>query len=467
MNHNDFARMSHAELIDLILAEHAQLEASQVIIAQLQADIDALRLKLEKGKKPPTNSGNSSQPPSRDQKTNAPKDRRKRRHGPPQGHAKHERKFVADPDHILVVKPQVCEDCQTDLRETNGLLADVNQITELPEAKAEVIEVRQYELKCPCCGKKQTTEPPAGLEMERTFGARLEATVVYYRQEQHMSYVRTKSAFRDLHRVTISQGGIDKIMQRAGQQAGQQVEPIQNEIQQSKVIHSDETGSRVDGQNWWQWVFCSATAVLHVIRSNRSVDVIKDVMADAIAEVWVSDCYSAQVKAPASELQLCLAHQLRNLQAVVDLYPASFWPRAMQAMFRSAIHTYNQRDHLSPPEFQAQIQRIERICNWLLKRKLEQPEVKRLLKRYLKYRNSLFVFLHRTDVCPTNNVSERNLRPSVVHRKVIGCFRSGWGARTYAALASVIDTAELNGVHAFDAIQDLVGHPALPLPLGV
>ena len=460
MNHDDLARMSRDELIDLILAEHAQLEA-------LRADYEALKLKLEKGKKPPTNSSNSSQPPSRDQKTDLTKKRKKHRHGPPIGHVKYERKFVADPDHIVKVKPQVCKDCQTDLRETSGLLADVNQITELPEAKAEVIEVRQYEVKCPCCGKKQTTEPPAGLEMERTFGARLEATVVYYRQEQHMSYVRTEAALRDMHRVTISQGGIDKIMQRGGQQAGQQVEPIQNEIQQSKVIHSDETGSRVDGQNWWQWVFCSATAVLHVIRSNRSVDVIKDVMADAIAEVWVSDCYSAQVKAPSSELQLCLAHQLRNLQAVVDLYPASFWSRAMQAMFRSAIHTYNQRDHLSPPEFQAQVQRIEHICTWLLKRKFEQPEAKRLLKRYLKYRNCLFVFLHRTDVSPTNNVSERNLRPSVVHRKVIGCFRSGWGARAYAAIASVIDTAELKGVSPFTTIQSLFGTPALPLSSGM
>jgi transposase len=467
MTQEDIAQLSREELVEMVLAEHGQLEASQAIIAQLKADIEALKVKLEKGKKSPTNSNNSSQPPSRDQKPNAPKDRRKRRHGPPHGHAKHEREFVAEPDHIVEVKPQVCEDCQTDLGETSGLLADVNQITELPEAKAEVIEVRQYEVKCPGCGKKQMAEPPAGLEMERTFGARLEATVVYYRQEQHMSYVRTEAALRDLHAVKISPGGIDKIMQRGGQQAGQQVEPIQNEIQQSKVIHSDETGSRVDGQNWWQWVFCSATAVLHVIRSNRSVDVIKEVMADATAEVWVSDCYSAQVKAPASELQLCLTHQLRNLQAAVDLYPASFWPRAMQAMFRSAIHSYNQRDHLSPPEFQAQVQRIERICDWLLKRSLEQPEAKRLLKRYLKYRNCLFVFLHRTDVSPTNNVSERNLRPSVVHRKVIGCFRSGWGARAYAAIASVVATAALKGVSPFTTIQSLFGTPSLPLPTGV
>jgi len=244
------------------------------------------------------------------------------------------------------------------------------------------------------------------------------------------------------------------------------MEPIQNEIQQSKVIYSDETGSRVDGQNWWQWVFCSATAVLHVIRSNRSVDVIKEVMADATAEVWVSDCYSAQMKAPSGERQLCLAHQLRNLQAVVDRYPDSYWPRALQALFRSAIHSYNRRDHLSPPEFQAQVQRIELICDWLLKRTPDQPEAKRLLKRYLKYRNCLFVFLRRTDVSPTNKVSERNLRPSVVHRKVIGCFRSGWGARAYAALASVIATAAITGASPFATIQSLLGTPHCLFPPG-
>jgi len=31
-------------------------------------------------------------------------------------------------------------------------------------------------------------DQPEGLEMERTFGSQLEALVVYYQQEQHMSY---------------------------------------------------------------------------------------------------------------------------------------------------------------------------------------------------------------------------------------------------------------------------------------
>jgi len=157
---------------------------------------------------------------------------------------------------------------------------------------------------------------------------------------------------------------------------------------------------------------------------------------------------------------LCIAEQ----QAVVDRYPASFWPRAMQALFRSAIHWHNQSDHLSPPEFQAQVQRIELLRDWLLERSLEQPESKRLLKRYRKYRDYIFVFLHRTDVSPTNNISERHLRPAVIHRKVIGCFRSSWGAQAYAAFASVIATAALKGVSSFDTIQNLFGTPSLPLP---
>lgn len=452
MTRNELADLDRAALIELILV--------------LQAEVEALRLKLEKNNKPPTNSGNSSQPPSKDWKGNLPAKRRRRRHGPPMGHEKHKREFVANPDHVVEVKAQECEHCQTDLRQEPQDLVEVNQITELPPAQAEVIEVRQYGTLCPNCGVEQVGQPPVGLEMDRTFGVRLESTVVYYRQEQHLSYQRTLEALQNLHSVEISQGGIDQIMQRAGREAVKHVGTIQAEIQQSAVVYCDETGSRVEGQNWWQWVFSSAPAVLHIIRFNRSVDVIRDVMDGHEAEVWVSDCLPAQLMAPARARQLCLAHQLRNLQALVDHYPKYTWPREMQELFRSAIHLHHQRDELAPPHFQAQVRKLERRCDQLLKHTLRRPQARKLLRRYQKYRNALFVFLYRTDVEPTNNLSERNLRPSVIHRKVIGCFRSAWGARTYAALASVIDTAALKGTPPFQAIQNLFGSPALPLPAG-
>jgi transposase len=279
-----------------------------------------------------------------------------------------------------------------------------------------------------------------------------------------MSYERTKMALSDLHGVKLCEGSIDKIMQRGGKEALKQTEPIQEAIQSSAVVNSDETGSRVDSQNWYQWVFSSVKAVLHVIRFDRSVDVIQEVMGDHEVDVWVSDVYSAQIKAPAKARQLCMAHQLRNLQAVMDLYPQAFWPKAMQVVFRTAVHLHNERDQLPPREFTARIKRLEHLCDRLLERPPQHPDEKRLIKRYRKHRECLFVFLHRNDVPPTNNLSERYLRPTVIHRKVMGCFRSAWGAQAYAAIASVIHTAGLSSRSPFEAIQGLFGRPSLPIP---
>ena len=214
-------------------------------------------------------------------------------------------------------------------------------------------------------------------------------------------------------------------------------------------------------------MFCTLHAVLHVIRDNRSEDVIREVMADHIAEVWGSDCLSSQLKAPTLERQLCLSHQIRNLQAVIDRSPPAFWAQAMQKLFRYAIHIYNQRNQLSPEAFQAKVKCIERHCDWLVQQSLTDPDARRLQRRYQIHRQSLFVFLYRNDVSPTNNVSERALRPSVIHRKVIGCFRSTWGAHAYAALASITDTAALKGISPFETIQNLFGTPSLPLPAGL
>lgn len=456
MTRNEMAQLSREELMDLILLQAQQL-------AVLQSEVEALRKKLEQGKKPPTNSGNSSQPPSRDWKSNLPPERKKRRRGPPPGHAKHERQLVVNPDHIVEVKPRVCHTCQCDLSQESVVLLDINQITELPVAKAEVIEVRRYAVECPWCGQGQLGEVPAGLEIDRSFGARLEATVVYYRQEQHMSYVRTQAALQNLHGVEISQGGIDKIMQRAARKAIEEVQTIEQAIQQSTVIHSDETGSRVDGNTWWQWVFCSLTAVLHVMRFNRSADVIQAVMGEHEAEVWVSDCYLPQMQAPAKQHQLCLAHQLRNLQAVVEQDPKQFWARHVQLLLRYAIHLHHQRQTVSEAAFWNQVARLERRFDQLLKQNLDPPAARRLQRRYQKYRDAIFVFLYRTDVSPTNNRSERHLRPAVIHRKVSGGFRSVWGAQAYAALKSLVDTAALSGIAPFEVIQNLFGLPALPL----
>ncbi|MGH9170876.1 MAG: IS66 family transposase [Acidimicrobiales bacterium] len=63
----------------------------------------------------------------------------------------------------------------------------------------------------------------------------------------------------------------------------------------------------------------------------------------------------------------------------------------------------------------------------------------------------------------TNNEAERALRPSKLHRKVSGCFRSLAGAERSAHVRSYLATTQKNGVSAMDALMQLFeGRPWTP-----
>jgi transposase len=463
MSQDELEKLTKAELIDLVLKQTQRLTEFEQLIVNMSVELEKLRQAQDDARKPPPTSRNSSQPPARDQKANKPSDSPKRKHGRGYGHNKAERQWVAEPDEVVELKVERCPGCQCALRAAAATIVQVNQITELPEPKARVIEVRQYEVQCPDCGQSHVAEPPAGLEMDRVFGSRLEATTVYYRHQQHMSYERTQKALQELHGVELSQGAINRMMGRAGRAAQEALKPIEVAVRQSAVVNSDETGARVAGRTWWHWVFCTLTAVLHVIKPSRAATVIDTVMADSQVEVWGSDCLPAQLKAVRPKRQLCLAHQNRDLQRVIDQYPPGWWARAVQILFRAAISLHHLRNQLPVQQFQTHRTRLEHLCDWLLTRSPPQAEALKLRTRYFKHRQHLFVFLYRTDVEPTNNVAERALRPAVIHRKVTNGFRSQWGAEAYVALASVIDTAKLQDRSPFEAIQQLFPQPAFPI----
>lgn len=440
--------LSRDELIALILelAEHSR----------------RLEVELAERKKPPPTSRNSSQPPSRDQQANRPKPKRRRHRGAKAGHAKADRRLTDTPDQVIEVRPSQCTQCGQALQALEPERTLRRQITELPAIKPVVMETRQHEVTCPGCGSAQRGRLPAGLEAERHFGPRLEATVTYLQHQQHLSYERTQATLADLFGVGLSQGGQACIVARAGQAAQGVADGLRDEMRQSAVVHSDETGARVDGRTWWQWVFVGGTAVLHVIRPSRAVDVIEDVMGSARVGTWVCDCWKPQLKAPADRFQLCLAHQIRNLQGLIERAPRLRWARELQALFRESIHLAKRRAKLSGQGFTRRVTELERRLDRLLARPVTTPAAQALVKRYRKHRAHLLVFLYDPAVPHHNNEAERALRPSVIHRKVTGGFRSAWGAHAYAALASVIDTAKRRGQFVFDTLVALMGRPVLP-----
>jgi transposase len=426
-------------------------------VSQLEAEVAALK------QKPPTSSRNSSQPPSRDWKGDAPTGQRqqqKKKQGAQPGHPKAERPLVENPDQVIEARVSTCAGCGADLQALTPERVVRRQITELPILKPVVIETQQHEVCCPACQLRQRGELPPGLEAERWLGPRLEALVTYLHQVHHVGFERLQAVLQDMFGVPLSTGGEVAVVERAGVAAGPEAAAIGDQVRASAVIRSDETSSRVNGRNHWEWVFVSDAGVYHLIRPSRGQDVIDDFMGDQYAEVWLSDCWKPQLNAPAQQHQLCLPHQIRAVQGLIDRRPHLRWAREMQTLFRAAIHLGHQRDAMTPRGFRRQVTLLERRLDRLLQRSFTGPGTN-LLDRYRTHRAHLFVFLHRTDVPADNNACERALRPSVIHRKVMGSFRSEWGAHAYAALATVLDTAKRAGVNLFQKLVSLMGQPIL------
>jgi hypothetical protein len=202
---------------------------------------------------------------------------------------------------------------------------------------------------------------------------------------------------------------------------------------------------------------------------SRGYDVIETLMRECEAEVWVCDCWTpkaAQLNAPAKMCQICLAHQIRNLQGLIEKRPQLAWAIEMQALFSKAIHLGNRRTQMTIRGYQRQVTLIKQKLGHLLKRRFRGLGTN-LLERYRTRRNSLFIFLDHTDVTADNNACERASRrgPSVIYRKVMGSFRSDWGAQTYASLATVLNTAKRNGENTFQKLARLMGSPVLPFLL--
>ena len=439
---------------------HLSREELVALVLLLVEEVQALRAEVERLKGPPPTSHNSSQPPSRDWKANRPAKKGQPRGAKP-GHTAMTRPLVDTPDRLIEVAPDTCVHCGHDLRGLAPVRTIRRQITELPEIKPVVLETQQHEVRCPACHTVQRGDLPADLPAARQFGPRLEAVVTYLHHEQHIGFERLQMLVQDVLGVTLSEGGAVAIIERAGAAAQPVAEAIGDQVRHSRSIASDETSARVHGRNQWEWVFVAGRLEYHLIVASRGQAVIDTFMGECQAEVWLSDCWAAQLNAPAQTHQLCLQHQVRNLQRLIEQRPRLRWAQELQDLFRTAIHLSHRRDALTPQGFRGQRTRLERRLDRLLVRSLTGPYALNLLTRYRTHREHLFVFLYRTDVTPDNNVCERALRPSVIHRKVMGSFRSEWGPRAYAALATVLNTAKRHGENVFQKLVALMGQPVL------
>jgi transposase len=457
MYRDELAKLSRDELIALALAQTAQIEAQAAQITELARHVAELEAKLGQ---PPKTPDNSSVPPSQGRKANRAERRAaKKRKGRPGVF----RALAVNPDRIVESLAERCPHCAQQLSPADQPGFHAYDHIELPPIRPVVTRIHRHRGTCPHCRRGFSAAPPPDMPPGSPFGSDLTALIVHLHVTQAIGFERLAQLLDEVFGIRISEGAIANLIGRAQAPLAASAATIAAEVRASPVVASDETSARVKGQNWWQWVLLSPTAIHHLIADSRAAAVLDDFLGDSKPEVWVADRYAAQA-GHADERQLCLAHLLRDAQYAIDSGDTGFAP-GFHKLLQRAVGVAQRRADLKDSTLAQYRADLDRRLDRLLAATPTTEAGQKLAQGIRKCRGDLFLFVTRRDVPATNNDCERALRPSVIFRKVTGGFRSIWGAQTYAAAASVIATGRLHGHSALQALQAaLAGRPVLVPP---
>ncbi len=453
MDRDTLERVSKDELITLVLAQAAQIAALTERVAALEA-----RLGL-----PPKTPDNSSLPPSKGHKPSLPSEPKRKGKPHPGAH----RLLHPEPTRRRDVRALSCRACGADVSGADQSPFEVYDRVEIPAIVPDVTRVSLHGGVCPCCARRFKAEAPAGLEPGSPFGANIRAFVIYLRAVQGIPLARLRDLLFDLFGLSISEGALVAILAAGAEPFKAATSLIKAHLLSGTALASDETGVRVGRANWWLWVFHHGDSAVFVAAARRSRAVVEAFLGDCRPAFWTSDRFGAQAGWATKAHQVCLAHLIRDVQYAIDAGDAVLGP-GLKGLLKRACAIGRRRANLKDATLKTYEADLERRLDRLLALDPTHPAGIKLKRVIRKVRPHLFVFVQNRDLEPTNNGSERALRPCAVYRKITNGFRQAWGAHLYADIRSVFETARRRSIRAINAIRLTLNreplHPSQPAP---
>lgn len=438
------------ESVTITKKEYERFLMLEALVMQLQEEI---RL-LKNGKK----SNTSHTSPSHDigrSNLKSLREKSNKKSGGQKGHEGTTLQMNSRPDEIINYKSNFCRACSHALDSEVLVLAERKQEIVIPPIQARYVEHRSYTIKCTCCGYSNLSNLPPHLKAPIQYGTSVSTTIAYLFAYQYLPYNRIKSAMRDMFNISLSEGTIDNLLAKTTALAMPAYKHIQARIQQSSVVGGDETGTKINGSKGWFHVWQNASLTFIVAAMTRGYKTTELYFEKGFSKaVYVSDCWSAQLKTSAKKHQLCLAHLLRELTNFEDALNCK-WSMELKQLLKKAIvikHELQAIDYLHPPPA---VNELEIELGKLLEIDASKfhSKTKAFVKRLIKNKESIFTFLYYHNVPYDNNGSERAIRNVKVKNKISGSFRSQEGATRFAILRSVIDTTVKNTQDVFTAIN--------------
>ncbi len=435
------------ELEEKIIQIIAERDAALELARQQYEELQELKKKLAFYEGPHT-------PPSN--KTLKKKDKKvkaKKKRGAPLGHRGATRE-VPEPETTVDVPETECPRCHHDPGEPVNI--ETRTIEDISPPKDIRVRVTRYRLmmyECRNCGHPFTARH-RDCPVKGNFGVNLLVCNTMLKYHLRGSLRRVQTFMSHSSEFEISPKGLMDMLLRVGDACKKEYEITLGKVRAAKWRHIDETGFKVNGDQWWLWIFrTDGDDVLVVIRKSRGRKVVNEILGKDHAGPDVVDGWKAYWHI--AVLQRCWAHLER---VVEDFEDVSKHGKRLSKLIHGRFKELRKFIDRDPSMKERRHQKVvwESEMEELVR---EFEEHEELHKPVTYIRNGLgrwYTCLLYPGMEPTNNLGEQAMREHVIVERLIGCFRSENGAQNYQYIASLLASWKLQGKNMFEELDKLL-----------
>jgi hypothetical protein len=240
----------------------------------------------------------------------------------------------------------------------------------------------------------------------------------------------------------IGLGSVIDIFHRMATMFATVVPKLIEQYRQAEVRHADETSWRTDGRSGYAWLFATETVSIFLFRSTRSARVPREILGvEPLGGVLVVDRYNGYNRAPC-KLQYCYAHLLREVEDLgkeaADHQEVTAFTATMIPLLAQAMHLHSQP--ISDRAYYKQTRQVERQIKKVIQAPAQHLGIRRIQDIFSDNAHRLYHWVTNRKIPADNNRAERELRPTVIARKVSFGSQSDAGAKTREVLMTLVHT---------------------------